>query len=46
VLLELDRLKYVFGYRGGVRKMNVLAKERGLTFNGLLMPIKGIENEI
>lgn len=26
VLLGLDRVKYVSGYRGGVRKMNVLAK--------------------
>ncbi len=26
VFLGLDKVKYVSGYRGGVRKMNVLAK--------------------
>jgi len=39
-------VKYILGYRGGVRRINVLVKERGLTFNGLIMPIKGLENEI
>jgi len=28
VLLWVDEVKYVSGYRGGVKKMNVLAKEK------------------